>query len=115
MEWYMQAWRNFKKFNGRSHRTEFWTFYLINVAITVVLSLVEMMFGSPGILSTLFSLAYLVPMVAVGIRRLHDIGKPGLWLLGMFVPLLNLVILFFFMTQDSDPGSNQYGDNPKGA
>jgi uncharacterized membrane protein YhaH (DUF805 family) len=114
MEWYMQAWRDYKKFDGRSGQTEFWMFILINFGVSFALGMVEGLFGSPGILSGLYSLAVLVPAVAVGIRRLHDIGRPGLWVIGMFIPILNLVILFF-MTQDSQPGSNEYGANPKGA
>ncbi len=113
MEWYLQAWRNYNKFDGRSRRTEFWMFFLINIGVSFALGMVEAMFGSPGFLSWLYSLVVLVPAVAVGIRRLHDIGKPGLWIIGIFIPLLNLVILFF-MTQDSQPGSNEYGPNPKG-
>jgi len=114
MDWYMQAWRNFNKFDGRSRRTEFWMFYLVNIAVSFALGAVEALLGSPGFLSWLYSLAVLLPAVAVGIRRLHDTGKTGLWIIGIFVPFLNLVVLFF-MTQDSQPGTNQYGANPKGA
>ena len=113
MDWYMQAWRNFNKFDGRSRRTEFWMFYLVNIAVSFALGAVEALLGSPGFLSWLYSLAVLLPAVAVGIRRLHDTGKTGLWIIGIFVPFLNLVVLFF-MTQDSQPGTNQYGANPKG-
>lgn len=115
MEWYMQAWRDYKKFDGRSRRTEFWMFLLVNIGVSIALSVVEAMFGSPGILSWLYSLAVLVPAIAVSVRRLHDIGRPGMWAIVMFIPVLNLALLLFFMTQDSQPGSNEYGPNPKGA
>ena len=114
MEWYMQAWRDYKKFDGRSRRTEFWMFILVNFGVSFALGMVEAMFGSPGFLSGLYSLAVILPAVAVSVRRLHDIGLPGLWAIVMFIPVLNLVLLLFFMTRDSQPGPNEYGPNPKG-
>ena len=115
MQWYMQAWRDYKKFDGRSRRTEYWMFLLINIGVNIALGLVEAMFGSPGILSWLYSLAVLVPAIAVSIRRLHDIGLPGLWVLLILIPFLNLLLALIFLTRDSQPGANEYGPNPKGA
>ncbi len=115
MQWYMQAWRDYKKFDGRSRRTEYWMFLLINIGVSIALGLVEAMFGSPGILSWLYSLAVLVPAIAVSIRRLHDIGLPGLWVLLILIPFLNLLLALIFLTRDSQPGANEYGPNPKGA
>ena len=115
MEWYMQAWRDYKKFDGRSRRMEFWMFLLVNIGVSIALGVVEAMFGSPGILGWLYSLAVLVPAIAVSIRRLHDIGLPGLWVLLILIPFLNLLLALIFLTRDSQPGSNEYGPNPKGA
>ncbi|MDX2474871.1 MAG: DUF805 domain-containing protein [Candidatus Krumholzibacteria bacterium] len=115
MQWYMQAWRDYKKFDGRSRRTEYWMFLLVNIGVSIALGVVEAMFGSPGILSWLYSLAVLVPAIAVSIRRLHDIGLPGLWVLVILIPFLNLLLALIFLTRDSQPGSNEYGPNPKGA
>ena len=115
MQWYMQAWRDYKKFDGRSRRTEFWMFLLVNIGVSIALGVVEAMFGSPGILSWLYSLAVLVPAIAVSIRRLHDIGLPGLWVLLILIPFLNLLLALIFLTRDSQPGANEYGPNPKGA
>ncbi|MHB9077753.1 MAG: DUF805 domain-containing protein [Pirellulaceae bacterium] len=61
-----------------------------------------------------YSLAMLVPGIAVSIRRLHDTNGSGLWLLILFVPLVGALVLLLFLVQDSQPGSNQYGPNPKG-
>jgi uncharacterized membrane protein YhaH (DUF805 family) len=58
-------------------------------------------------------LAVFVPSVAVGVRRLHDIGKSGWWLLIAFVPFVGPVILLVFNCMDSQPGANQWGPNPK--
>jgi uncharacterized membrane protein YhaH (DUF805 family) len=58
-------------------------------------------------------LAVLIPSLAVSVRRLHDTGRSGWWILLGIIPLLGLVVLFF-AAQDSQPGDNQYGPNPKG-
>ncbi|MDR2934962.1 MAG: DUF805 domain-containing protein, partial [Candidatus Adiutrix sp.] len=51
----------------------------------------------------------------LGIRRLHDIGKSGWWLLLLLIPLVGAIIILVFLCLDSQPGENQYGPNPKGA
>lgn len=110
-------------FTGRSRRTEYWTFTLINIAIAVIISVLGSILGSiAGILATilsivslLFTLAMLLPGIAVAIRRLHDTGRSGWWLLIGLVPLVGGLILIYFLVLDSQPGSNQYGSNPKEA
>ncbi len=79
--------------------------------IAIVVGIVDGVTGL-GVLSPLYSLALLIPSIAVAIRRLHDVGKSGWWLLLGFVPLVGLVLLYF-MVQDSQPGGNEYGPNPK--
>jgi uncharacterized membrane protein YhaH (DUF805 family) len=61
----------------------------------------------------LYSLAVLVPSIAVAVRRLHDTGRSGWWLLIAFVPLIGGLVLLVFYVQDSQPGSNPFGANPK--
>ena len=62
----------------------------------------------------IFALALLVPSIALAVRRLHDIGKSGWWYLIALIPLIGLLVLLYFFVLDSQPGSNQYGPNPKG-
>lgn len=64
-------------------------------------------------LSGLFSLALFIPSLAVAVRRLHDIGRSGWWLLIGLIPLVGAFVLLVFAVQDSQPGSNAYGPNPK--
>jgi len=111
MNWYLEAWRRYKDFGSRSHRTEYWTFVVINIGISLALGLFEFMFGMLGILNWLYSLAVLLPALAVGVRRLHDTGREGLWVLGLFVPFLNLVVLYF-LTLEGERRANRYGENP---
>lgn len=115
MNWYIEVLKKYAVFSGRARRMEYWMFVLFNFIIAVVLGIVEGILGSPAILSTIYTLAVLIPSIAVSMRRLHDIGRTGWWLLIAFVPLIGAVVLIVFMVLDSQPGSNAYGPNPKGA
>ncbi len=64
-------------------------------------------------LSTIFSLAILIPSISVSVRRLHDIDRTGWWVLISLVPLVGWIVLLVFHVQDSTLGPNKYGPNPK--
>ncbi len=113
MNWYLEVIQKYAVFDGRARRKEYWMFFLFNIIIAIVLSIIEGSVGSPGILSTLYSLAVLLPSIGVSIRRLHDTGRTGWWLLIGLIPLLGLIILLVFMAQEGEAGENQYGPNPK--
>ncbi|GAA4409577.1 DUF805 domain-containing protein [Quisquiliibacterium transsilvanicum] len=68
-----------------------------------------------ALLSGLFVLAMLLPSLAVSVRRLHDIGRSGWWLLVSFIPLIGAIVLLVFALRDGDAGDNAYGPNPKGS
>ncbi|MGO9554220.1 MAG: DUF805 domain-containing protein [Syntrophobacteraceae bacterium] len=68
-----------------------------------------------SVLASIYALGILIPGIAVGVRRLHDTNRSGWWLLLALVPLIGSVVLIVFMVQDSQPGDNQYGQNPKQA
>ncbi len=101
-------------FKGRARRSEYWYFVLFNFLVSFVLSflgnLVEVLKFLPGI----WSLAVLLPGLAVCVRRLHDIGKTGWLLLLALIPIVGEIILIVWFCKDSQPGDNQYGPNPKG-
>lgn len=111
MEIYLKPWMNFAKFEGRAGRREYWTFMLVNMAINMVLTFLAQQVSLLAILGLLFTLAALVPSIAVSIRRLHDTRKSGWFLLAGFVPILGWIALFVFMVLASD-GSNQFGEPP---
>jgi len=113
MNWYTLVLTKYAVFDGRARRTEYWMFTLFNVLIMIALFLVDKVIGH-RILYSLYSLAVLLPSIGVSIRRLHDTGRSGWWLLLAFVPIANIVLLVF-MCMDSQPGGNEYGANPKGA
>jgi len=121
MNWYLMVWKKYAQFSGRSRRNEYWMFTLFNLLIYVLLygaaiALMESGIGKALLgLCAIYGLAILIPSLAVGVRRLHDTGRSGWWLLICFVPIVGGLILLVFFVLDSEPGTNQYGPNPKAA
>ena len=120
MEWYLKVLRQYADFNGRARRKEYWMFFLFNAIIVAILSLIDRFTGTyslewgSGLLSGLYSIAVLIPGLAVAARRLHDVGKSGWMLLIAFIPIIGAIWLLVLFVTDSDPGNNKYGPNPKG-
>lgn len=119
MNWYLEAMKKYAVFNGRSRRKEYWYFFLFNIIISIILRFIDVVIGSfsveagMGLFGSVYILAVLVPWMAVMVRRLHDVDLSGWWmLLGVF-PYIGAIVLLVFMTQDSNPDENQYGENPK--
>lgn len=106
--------KKYAQFSGRARRSEFWFFVLFNFIASMVLGFIDGFIGYQ-ILSGIYSLAVLVPSIAVWVRRLHDTGKSGWWLLLALVPIVGVIVLLVFAVMDSVAGENQYGANPKGA
>jgi uncharacterized membrane protein YhaH (DUF805 family) len=120
MSWFIAALKKYATFSGRACRSEYWYFFLFYLLISVVLTLMDGILGADthqggGLLSGLFALGTLLPAIGVGVRRLHDIGRSGWWLLIGLVPLLGGLVLLWFAVKDSDPGDNAYGTHPKPA
>jgi uncharacterized membrane protein YhaH (DUF805 family) len=114
MESYLKVLRDYATFSGRARRREYWMFVLVNIIVAVVLSLIDgVLFDGAMLLSGLYWLAILVPSLAVGVRRLHDTGRSGWWLLISLVPVVGGLVLFVFTVLDGDPGPNAYGPSPK--
>ena len=93
-------------FKGRSRRSEYWWVYLFNMIVSGVIALLI------ADLAWIWSLVTLVPSLALCVRRLHDIGKSGWWILIALVPLVGGIILLVFTCKDSTE-DNQWGPNPK--
>jgi uncharacterized membrane protein YhaH (DUF805 family) len=102
-------------FTGRARRSEYWYFVLFNIAGQFVTGLLDaFLFGSNGLglINGMFGLAVLLPALAVGVRRLHDIGRSGWWLLISFVPLVGVILLIVWFCRQGDPGPNRFGPDP---
>jgi uncharacterized membrane protein YhaH (DUF805 family) len=100
-------------FTGRARRSEFWFWELAVVIASVVGAILDSIIGAQ-ILQYLVALATLIPSLAVGARRLHDIDKSGWWQLIAFIPIVGAIVLIVWWATDSKP-DNEYGPNPKGA
>ncbi|MCU0607689.1 MAG: DUF805 domain-containing protein [Candidatus Edwardsbacteria bacterium] len=110
MDVYIAVLRKYAVFEGRAGRREYWTFFLINIVAGFALGFVEGLIGfdrtsGSSVLGNLYTLAVLVPSIAVGVRRMHDVGKSGWYLL---VPIYNLILA----CTAGEEGDNQYGPVP---
>ena len=113
MNWYLEALKKYAVFSGRARRTEYWMFMLVNVIAGIILGVVDAILGTGGVLGAIYGLAMLIPGIAVGVRRLHDTSRSAWWLLIGLVPLIGAIVLVVFALQDSTPGPNAWGPNPK--
>jgi len=111
MNYYLEALKKYAVFEGRARRKEYWMFLLFSVLIEVALEIVGEILGFSGgsrrsVISSLYSLAVLIPSIAVAVRRMHDVDKSGWYIL---IPIYNLVLIL----TDGTFGDNQYGPDPK--
>jgi uncharacterized membrane protein YhaH (DUF805 family) len=127
MNWYMEVLRKYAQFDGRARRKEYWMFTLVNLLVSFAIALVGAMIGgmiargsdNPSIVmmfvapAWLYCLVMIIPSLSVAVRRLHDTGRSGWWILIGLVPFVGGIILLVFYCLDSQPGPNEYGPNPK--
>ena len=104
---------NYAKFEGRSGRPEYWWWVLAYIIAAVIINVVGSIVGLGEILVNLLALAVLIPNIAVSVRRFHDIGKSGWWVLIGLIPLVGWIAFIYFAAQPS-VGPNEYGEGPQG-
>ena len=119
MNWYLQVLKKLAVFKGRSRRKEFWMFTLLNYIFFIVAMILGNILGTAikdvghGLFYVLYAFVVLT-MLAVSVRRLHDVGKSGWMILIALFPIIGWIWLLVLLITDSQPGENQYGSNPKG-
>ena len=117
-------WSNYSTFKGRSRRSEYWWIQLFLVLTNLAVAAIDLALmngdidrfianGGGGIVGLVWILVTIVPALAVLVRRLHDTGKSGWWVLIGFVPFVGTIVLFVFSVLDSDAGENKYGKSAK--
>lgn len=108
MNWYFKVWQNYVNFEGRARRKEYWMFFLFNILISYGLQILAVVAEAPilFVVALIYSFAVLLPAIGVGVRRMHDVGKSGWFIL---VPFYN----FYLACCDSEPHENKWGPNPK--
>jgi uncharacterized membrane protein YhaH (DUF805 family) len=96
----------YAEFSGRAARPEFWWFWLFQFVVLTVIGMISRpLYG-------VAALGLLLPSLAVGSRRLHDIDKSAwLMLLGL-VPVIGWLLLIYWAVQPGNPGPNEYGEPP---
>lgn len=100
-------------FSGRSSRAAYWWFYLFAVLVMIAALILDAAIGSGPVIYVLAVIGLFLPNLAVTVRRLHDAGHSGWWLLIGIVPLIGFIVLLVFTLQASKP-PNQWGDGPDG-
>lgn len=106
MNWYLAVLKKYAVFGGRARRKEYWMFFLFNMIIAFCLGLIEgIVGGTANVLANVYQLVILMPSIAVGIRRMHDVGKSGWFIL---IPIYNFILTL----KAGDTGDNQFGPNP---
>lgn len=112
MNWYLDVLKKYMVFEGRARRKELWMFLLFHFIILAALMILENIIGTGGIIQMLYTLGVLLPCLSVGVRRLHDTGRSGWWILIGFIPIANFALIFFYVMEGTE-GENAYGPNPK--
>lgn len=113
MEAVKTCYSKYATFSGRASRSEYWWFFLFFILVYFILGFLAGMLGSDLVmmLTGAFGLISLIPSLAVGARRLHDIDKSAWWLLISIIPIVSLILIYFFALKGTD-GDNQYGADP---
>lgn len=119
LNYYFDVLKKYAVFNGRAGRKEFWMFVLIDFIVMIIISVIDHYAGwtdksGNGPLNLIYNLATLLPRLGLAIRRLHDTGRSGWYLLLNLIPIIGWIITFVYAVQDSQAGTNKYGPNPKG-
>ncbi|ASM97403.1 DUF805 domain-containing protein [Vibrio vulnificus] len=99
MEYYLLAWRNCSDFSGCSNRTEFWMFMLYHLVFTLIFIVIDVM--TQSYFDAWYGVASLMPLVALIVRRLHDIQRSGWWCLLFIVPLFGPLLLLYWLALES--------------
>ena len=112
MHWYFDVLKKYAVFSGRARRSEYWYFFLFNIIASILLGIIDYTFGTmnfesgSGLFGSIYSFGVIIPSIAVGVRRMHDVGKSGWFLL---IPIYNLILA----VTEGEQEENQYGPDPK--
>ncbi len=116
MEWFLMSFKKYTDFSGRSRRKEYWMFVLFNIIVVLGVAFIGAGIGLQDYIAIplgLYVLAIIIPSLALAVRRLHDQGKSGWYILVRFIPVIGGVWFLVLMCVDGDSRSNEYGLNPK--
>ena len=128
---YLSAMKKYVQFSGRAPRKEYWMYILIYMIGIFILSFLDgALFGytsetvttgqsvsasinlNSPIFSGIFALIHFLPGLSVAVRRMHDIGRSGWWILIGLIPLIGIFFMIYWLAKRSEAGTNRFGDNP---
>jgi len=117
MSWYLECLKKYATFSGRARRKEYWMFTLFNIIFGFAAGFLSGLMGESGAtllapIVLIYSLAIMVPGLAVTWRRLHDTDRSGWWFWVALVPFIGSLVLLYFLAQEGTKGSNQFGPDP---
>lgn len=101
---------NYVNFTGRACRSEYWYWALFVLIGFIVAEIIDAVIGV-AVFYTLFALAVLLPNIAIGVRRLHDLDRSGWWLLLGLIPLIGAIILLVWFCSKGTDGPNRFGED----
>lgn len=115
MKVYLSAIKKYAVFKGRTSRRDYWIFTLIHFLISFIMLMTFSVFGLEylSILFVLYILFSFLPTIAITVRRLHDIGKSGYFILVLLIPYIGIFWIFLLTIISGNEGENKYGYDPK--
>jgi len=107
---------HYTKFDGRAGRPAYWWWFLFGILVSIGANIIDRgILDGAAVVSSIAGLALLLPGLSVSIRRLHDTGHSGWWILIIFIPIIGFIVLLVWYLTKSDPGDNEYGPPPAAA
>lgn len=114
IDWFKKCLRNYANCSGRARRKEYWYFVLVQTVLLITAAFLDyIIFSEPSVFYIIISFALMLPNIAVGCRRLHDIGRSGWWLLIPIIPLIGSILLIVWLATETKPEVNQWGPPAK--
>ncbi len=112
LDWFVKCLKNYANFSGRARRKEFWFFMLVSIILGIIAQIIDAILGTDKILNGVLNLALFLPSLAVGARRLHDVGRSGWWQL-LVLTIIGIIPLIIWWASDTKPENNQWGQPAK--
>jgi uncharacterized membrane protein YhaH (DUF805 family) len=118
MKWYLHGLKSFSNFDDRSSRTEYWMFVLFNTMFAILFYAIDLIFKLNfeklgfGPFYLLYVLFAFLPGLALTVRRLHDVGRKGSFVLIALLPIIGTIWLLILFLTKSDEDENDYGAKP---
>lgn len=113
MKWYLEVLKKYVMCEGRARRKEYWTFILFTVFFTILASIMSYELRGFNIIFIIYLLGMIISIISVTVRRLHDIGKSGFWILLRLIPVIGSIWLLILLCTKGETGLNEYGEDPK--